>query len=93
MLPQSLLDDYARTWEMWDHYEHGKYDAKHAVAVSDQLVDWTAIVGTPDQCAETIHKVMSLGFDGLSLGVFTIRDRIGFWRDFHDEVCPLLEDT
>ena len=30
------------------------------------------------------------GYDGISMTVYLHRDKIKFWRDFHDTVLPLL---
>lgn len=90
MMPESLQQDYLRCWETWDEYEHEKWDSTHAYAASDQLVDWTTIVGPPDECAERIKELLRAGYDGLSLGVFGTPDRIGFWKQFSAEVMPLL---
>ncbi|MFQ5872183.1 MAG: LLM class flavin-dependent oxidoreductase [Dehalococcoidia bacterium] len=91
MLPQALLDDFEKIWGVWDLYEHEEYEASHAQVISDQLVDALAIVGTPEQCAEAIGAALDAGYDGVSMTVFTHRDKIAFWRDFHNEVVPLLE--
>ena len=90
MMPESLQQDYMRCWETWDEYEHEKWDASHASAASDQLVDWTTIVGPPDECAERIRELLHSGYDGLSLGVFGTPDRMRFWRQFNEEVMPLV---
>ncbi len=90
-LPESLLEDYATARAAWDYYQHETYGAKHAAAVSDQIVDNNVIVGTPEECAETIQSLLDAGFDGISTTVYLHKDKIGFWRDFHDHVAPLLE--
>ena len=89
-LPQDLLDDYKRAWDAWDDYQHETYEATHASAVSDQIVDYNMIIGTPEQIAEQIHELLEAGYDGISMTVYLHRDKIGFWRDFHDQVMPLL---
>lgn len=91
MLPQALLDDFEKIWDVWDEYEHEEYNAAHSQVISDQVVDSLAIVGTPEQCAEAIAAALDAGYDGISVTVFSHRDKIGFWRDFHNHVVPLLE--
>ncbi|MFQ5872181.1 MAG: LLM class flavin-dependent oxidoreductase [Dehalococcoidia bacterium] len=90
-LPQSLLDDYQRAWDAWDDYQHETFGAKHAEVVSDQIVDQTMIIGTPEQVAEQINEILDIGYDGISMTVYLHRDPIKFWRDFHDHVTPLVE--
>jgi alkanesulfonate monooxygenase SsuD/methylene tetrahydromethanopterin reductase-like flavin-dependent oxidoreductase (luciferase family) len=48
------------------------------------------IVGTPEEIAEQIYDVLEGGYDGISMTVYLHRDKIKFWRDFHDTVLPLL---
>ena len=89
-LPQDFLDDNQRAFDAWDDYQHETYEATHAAAVSDQIVDWNMIVGTPEEIAEQIYDVLEGGYDGISMTVYLHRDKIKFWRDFHDTVLPLL---
>lgn len=89
-LPQSLLDDYARLWEAWDYSEHESFNASHAAAVSDDLVDAYTITGTPEDCAEILSGVFARGFDGVSVTAFTHRDKVGFWQAFMDDVVPSI---
>ena len=93
MLPQSLLDDFEKIWNVWDEYEHEGYEASHAQVISDEVVDSLAIVGTPEECAEAIASALDAGYDGVSATVFTHKDKIAFWRDFHNHVVPLLEGS
>ena len=91
MLPQALLDDFEKIWDVWDEYEHEEYSAAHSQVISDQVVDSLAIVGTPEQCGEAIAAALDAGYDGVSMTVFTHRDKIAFWRDFQNHVVPLFE--
>ena len=59
-------------------------------AVSDAIVDSNVVVGTPEQCAETIRDILDLGYDGVSMTVYLHRDKIRFWREFSSEVMPLV---
>lgn len=90
LMPDDLLDDYAHAFSAWDDYQHETYDAEHAQAVSDAIVDTNVIVGTPEQCAEMITDITEMGFDGISMTVYLHKDKIRFFREFAAEVMPLL---
>ena len=89
-LPQDFLDDNQRAYDAWDDYQHETFEATHAKAVSDQIVDHNMLIGTPEQIAEQVHGIIEAGYDGISMTVYLHRDAIKFWRDFHDTVLPLL---
>jgi 5,10-methylenetetrahydromethanopterin reductase len=90
LMPDDLLDDYARARSAWDYYQHETYGAEHAKAVSDAIVDTNVIVGTPEQCAEMITEIIDMGFDGISMTVYLHEDKIKFFREFAADVMPLL---
>lgn len=86
-LPQSMLDDYRRVADAWSYHEHDSLDAGHAAAVSDQLVDTYAVVGTPEDCVEALAEALDLGFTGISVTTSTHPDKLQFWGEFQNEVA------
>lgn len=91
-LSQKLLHDYQRAWDAWDDYQHETFGARHAEAVSDELVDTTMIIGTPEEIRQQVEDLLVAGFDGISMTVYLHRDPIAFWKQFHEQVTPLFNN-
>ncbi len=52
-----------RIRDSYNYYEHMDTEASHADLVPDELVDLFALAGTPDECAQRLKEIESLGID------------------------------
>lgn len=69
-LPDFLLPyagEFERAAAAYDRLEHMSQHAAHKAVVSPELVDYLAIVGTPEECLERIRDVGTLGLDRVIL--------------------------
>ena len=71
----------------YDYRQHLSTRAAHRFAVSDELTEALAVVGTPDQCAARIGGLMAAGVDGC---IFPLLGggRIERLRTLRDAVLP-----
>ncbi len=56
--------------DSYNYYEHMDTEASHADLVPDELVDLFALAGTPDECADRLKDIRSLGIDQVSIVPF-----------------------
>ena len=54
----------------YDYYHHMDTEAAHGDLVTDDLIDLFALAGTPDQCAERLRDIASLGIDQVAIVPF-----------------------
>ncbi|MCH7820913.1 MAG: LLM class flavin-dependent oxidoreductase [Proteobacteria bacterium] len=59
--------DFESASKAYDRLEHMSQHARHKSAVSPELVDYLAFVGTADECLARILKLEKLGLDGVTL--------------------------
>ena len=81
-----IIDEFKRVHDVWDEYEHEKTDAAHAGAVTDRVIDFRLITGTPDDVVERIHQLGKLGVKNVSCVMFSVVDKKGMMREIADKV-------
>jgi 5,10-methylenetetrahydromethanopterin reductase len=62
-----FTDDFKSASEAYNRLEHMSQHAGHKGAVSPELVDYLAFVGSAENCLERIQKLEKLGLDGVTL--------------------------
>ncbi len=81
-----IIDEFKQVHDVWDEYEHEKTDATHAKAVTDRVIDFRLITGTPDDVCERIQKLGELGVKNISAVMFPIIDKKGMMREIADKI-------
>ncbi|MBJ7464072.1 MAG: LLM class flavin-dependent oxidoreductase [Mycolicibacterium sp.] len=80
-----------RIRDSYNYYEHMNTEAAHADLVPDELVDLFALAGTPDECAQRLKEIESLGVNQVSIVPFVRpgQSRAATIRTFADIVGGL----
>ena len=64
---QPYKAEFEAASKAYDRLEHMSQHASHKGAVSPELVDYLAFVGTADHCLGRIRQLQTLGLDGVTL--------------------------
>ena len=70
VVPQALTD-YVPDETGYDYDEHSRAGAKHGAFVSDEICDRFCVLGTPDQAAEKLAQLESIGVDQFNVYLMT----------------------
>ncbi len=81
-----IIDEFKSVHDVWDEYEHEKTEASHAKAVTDRVIDFRLITGTPDDVIERIYELGELGVKNISTVMFPIVDKKGMMREISDKI-------
>jgi alkanesulfonate monooxygenase SsuD/methylene tetrahydromethanopterin reductase-like flavin-dependent oxidoreductase (luciferase family) len=87
-LPESLQPfraELARSEQTYDYSEHLSPHAGHSEAVSDELVQALAVVGTADECRSRLRELKAAGVDTF---IFPLagRGRVDRWKRIRDQI-------
>ena len=70
VIPKALTD-YVPAETGYDYDEHSRVGAKHGAFVSDEICDRFCVLGTPDQAAEKLRELESIGVDQFNIYLMT----------------------
>ena len=83
-----LIDEFKKVYEAWDEYEHEKTDAGHAGAVTQRIIDFCHLTGTPEDICERIAMVGEMGVKTISTTTFTIIDKKEMMQKIGNQIMP-----
>lgn len=87
-LPDWSEDDLREFREKYDYYHHFRADHDLATLVPERFVRRKAVVGTPEECVETLRMIAGHGFRTISL--MPIGDVTKTMRLLSEQVLPKL---
>jgi probable F420-dependent oxidoreductase len=70
VVPRALTD-YVPDETHYDYGEHSRVGAKHGAFVSDEICDRFCVLGTPEQAAEKLAHLESIGVDQFNIYLMT----------------------
>ena len=70
VIPKALTD-YVPAETGYDYDEHSRVGAKHGAFVSDEICDRFCVLGTPDQAAEKLRELESIGVEQFNIYLMT----------------------
>jgi probable F420-dependent oxidoreductase len=70
VVPKALTD-YVPKRTGYDYDEHSRVGAKHGAFVSDEICDRFCVLGTPEQAAEKLAQLESIGVDQFNIYLMT----------------------
>ncbi len=89
-LSEELMADLDRVRENFDYQEHGRRAADHTRYVTNRILDFVAIAGTPDEAIPRFRKLAELDIDGF-LVPGRVRDPRELMRLLAAEVAPNID--
>ena len=66
-----VLTDYVAARKFYDYNEHSRVGAKHGEFVTDEICDRFCVLGTPEQAAEKLAHLESIGVDQFNIYLMT----------------------
>ena len=70
VVPKALTD-YVPDETHYDYDEHSRVGARHGAFVSDEICDRFCVLGSPDQAAEKLRELESIGVDQFNIYLMT----------------------
>jgi probable F420-dependent oxidoreductase len=67
----AALTDYVKARKFYDYKEHSRVGAKHGEFVTDEICDRFCVLGTPEQAAEKLKELESIGVDEFNVYLMT----------------------
>ena len=87
-----IIEEFKRVYDAWDEYDHEKTDATHAGAVTQRIIDFFHLTGTPEDICERIEEIGRMGIKTISTTTFTVIDKKGMMREIGDKVMPAFRN-
>jgi alkanesulfonate monooxygenase SsuD/methylene tetrahydromethanopterin reductase-like flavin-dependent oxidoreductase (luciferase family) len=70
VVPKALTD-YVPDETHYDYDEHSRVGARHGAFVSDEICDRFCVLGSPEQAAEKLRELESIGVDQFNIYLMT----------------------
>lgn len=91
LLSKELVGDLEELAQRYDYYEHEVREAKHALTLSDRILEDLVIAGPSSYCVSRIGRIMEeTGLGKLSFATYGFPDIPGFIKKFMAEIAPQL---
>ena len=87
-LPGRVVEAVDKLGREYDWYEHERRGAIHAAELDDDVLENWVMYGPAPRIIEQIRQMRELGVDGLSMTLYTIKDKKVAMQRFADEVLP-----
>jgi 5,10-methylenetetrahydromethanopterin reductase len=83
-----LIAEGKRAYDEYDEYEHELLDSRHSQFMTQRMIDFTHLVGTPEDICERLAVLQELGVSNISGQVYTLVDRHGMMRTIAQTIIP-----
>jgi len=67
----AALTAYVRARKFYDYKDHSRVGAAHGEFVTDEICDRFCVLGTPEQAAEKLRELESVGVDQFNIYLMT----------------------
>ena len=85
---QALINDSRAFAQALDPDVAERVDAPHSHVVTQRLIDFYHISGSPSEMCERIERLGDLGIKTISMTAYTLIDKIGMFRKVGDQIIP-----
>jgi 5,10-methylenetetrahydromethanopterin reductase len=83
-----LYAEAKRGYEAYNEYEHEQLDSAHSKLVTQRMIDFVHLTGTPADICERIDELQAIGVKNISTTLFTAIDRYAQMRAFSETIMP-----
>ena len=83
-----IVEEIKAVYDAFDPYQHEVIDAPHSRAVSQRVIDFFLMTGTPDEVCDQITRLGPLGVSNISTVLYAILDKKGMMRRIGDRIMP-----
>jgi 5,10-methylenetetrahydromethanopterin reductase len=81
-----LIAEGRRAYEAYDEYQHEELDSPHSQLVTQRMIDFVHLTGTPEDVSERIGALREIGVTNISVTTFTLEDRHGMLQDISETI-------
>ena len=85
---QALINDSRTFAQALDPDVAERVDAPHSHVVTQRLIDFYHISGSPSEMCERIEILGELGIKTISMTAYTLIDKIGMFRKVGEHIIP-----
>ena len=83
-----IIDEFKRVHDVYDPYQTETLGAPHDQAVTQRVIDFSHLTGTPEDICEQIYKLGQLGIRTISVVDFTVIDSKGMMQEIGSKIMP-----
>jgi alkanesulfonate monooxygenase SsuD/methylene tetrahydromethanopterin reductase-like flavin-dependent oxidoreductase (luciferase family) len=83
----AALTDYVKARKFYDYDEHSRVGAKHGEFVTDEIADRFCVLGTPQQAAEKLRELESIGVNQFNIYLMT-QGQEETLKAYGDDIIP-----
>ena len=83
-----IVAEIKAIYDAFDPYQHEVIDAPHSKAVSQRVIDFFLMTGTPEDICDQIAKLGPLGVSNISTVLYAILDKKGMMREIGNRIMP-----
>ena len=83
-----IVAEIKAIYDAFDPYQHEVIDAPHSKAVSQRVIDFFLMTGTPEDICDQIAKLEPLGVSNISTVLYAILDKKGMMREIGNRIMP-----
>jgi probable F420-dependent oxidoreductase len=91
VVPRALTD-YVPDETGYDYDEHSRVGAKHGAFVTDEICDRFCVLGTPEQAAQKLRELESIGVDQFNIYLMT-EGQEAMLEAYGREIIPAVKEA
>lgn len=91
-LPAPLAAEAKKIRGRYSFSGHGQSDSAHAQLLSEEFLDWSCLIGSPEACVDRLQTLLAQGLEYVYLAIgplgITDEDKRGVLKTLADRVLP-----
>lgn len=83
-----IIGEFKKIYDGYDYYQHERTGAPQGKLVTQRVIDFFHLTGTPEDICEQIYKVGQTGVKTICAALYTIIDKKSMMREIGDRIMP-----